>query len=272
MTRDPKPRVSRRQALAAGLAGAAALAAWPGDRGGKETRMSQSERMPVVYLPHGGGPWPFVDVGFGDKSELDALSAYLRSVRELPKTPPKALLCVSAHWEEAVPTVMTSAHPPLLFDYYGFPEASYRLTWPAPGEPRVAARVRELLGAAGFKTAEDAERGFDHGTFVPLKLAWPEAEVPTVQLSLVRGLDPQEHLAMGRALAPLRDEGVYIIGSGMTFHNLRAFGAGQRAGRGGVRRVAARDGHRSRRPSAISAWPRGRARRWRGKRTRARST
>jgi aromatic ring-opening dioxygenase catalytic subunit (LigB family) len=81
-----------------------------------------------------------------------------------------------------------------------------------------------LLGGAGFDSAEDARRGFDHGTFVPLKLAYPEAGVPTVQLSLRRGLDPDEHLAIGRALAPLRDEGVFIIGSGMTFHNLRAFG------------------------------------------------
>jgi aromatic ring-opening dioxygenase catalytic subunit (LigB family) len=180
-------------------------------------------RMPVVYFPHGGGPWPFVDIGFGAKSENDALAGYLRSVRALPKTPPKALLVVSAHWEEAVPTVMTGEQPPMLFDYYGFPPASYELTWPAPGEPKLAARVRSLLGAAGFETGADATRGFDHGTFVPLKLTYPDADVPTVQLSLKAGLDPAEHLAMGRALAPLRDEGVFIVGSGMTFHNLRAF-------------------------------------------------
>ena len=187
----------------------------------------QSARMPVVFLPHGGGPWPFVDVGFGDRAELDALAGYLRSIRNLPKTPPKALLCVSAHWEEQRPTVMTSERPPMLFDYYGFPPESYRLTWPAPGHPGVAARVRQLLEGAGFESAADPERGFDHGTFVPLKLAYPEAEVPTVQLSLKQGLDPEEHLAIGRALAPLRDEGVFIVGSGMTFHNLRAFGSPQ---------------------------------------------
>jgi aromatic ring-opening dioxygenase catalytic subunit (LigB family) len=180
--------------------------------------------MPVVFLPHGGGPWPFVDVGLGDPAELEALAAYLRSVHDLPTTPPKALLVVSAHWEERVPTVMTAEHPPMLYDYGGFPPAAYEIQWPAPGDPVLAARVRTLLGAAGFETLEDRARGFDHGTFVPLKVAYPKAEVPVVQLSLVRGLDPKVHIAMGRALAPLRDEGVFIVGSGMTYHNLRAFG------------------------------------------------
>lgn len=183
--------------------------------------MSQP-RMPVVFLPHGGGPWPFVDLGL-DKAEFDELTSYLRSIPALPKTPPRALLVISAHWEEAVPTVMTAERPPLLFDYYGFPPSSYELTWPAPGEPQLAERVRELLGGAGFQTAADPKRGFDHGTFVPLKLAYPSADVKVVQLSLKAGLDPAEHIAMGRALAPLRDEGVFILGSGMSFHNLRAF-------------------------------------------------
>lgn len=181
-----------------------------------------AERMPVVFAPHGGGPWPFVDIGF-PKDELDALAAYLRSLRSLPKTPPKALLVVSAHWEEDVPTVMTSAHPPILYDYYGFPPESYSITWPAPGDPALAKRVQELLGSAGIASGTDAERGFDHGTFIPFKVTYPEADIPAIQLSLKAGLDPEEHLAIGRALAPLRDEGVFILGSGMTFHNLRAF-------------------------------------------------
>jgi aromatic ring-opening dioxygenase catalytic subunit (LigB family) len=131
---------------------------------------------------------------------------------------------ISAHWEEPVPTVMTSSAPPVFYDYYGFPKSSYEITWPAPGHPEVAARVQALLGAAGFETAADAKRGFDHGTFIPLKVTYPEANIPTVQLSLKQGLDPAEHLAIGRALAPLRDEGVFVVGSGMTFHNMRAFG------------------------------------------------
>ena len=181
-------------------------------------------RMPTVFVPHGGGPWPFVEVPFGSKAELAALAAYLRSVRDVPGTRPITLLVISAHWEESVATVMTSAHPPMLYDYYGFPAESYTITWPAPGAPELAARVRDLLATAGVSTAENTERGYDHGTFVPLKLAYPDAEIPVVQLSLVRGLDPATHLAIGRALAPLRDEGVFIIGSGMSYHNLRAFG------------------------------------------------
>ncbi|HYV44784.1 MAG TPA: class III extradiol ring-cleavage dioxygenase, partial [Myxococcaceae bacterium] len=158
--------------------------------------------LPTVYLPHGGGPWPFVELGFGDKAGDEALAAYLRSVRAVPKTRPAALLVISAHWEEPVPTVMTSPRPPMLYDYSGFPPESYRITWPAPGDPALAGRVRSLLEKAGFDTAEDARRGFDHGAFVPLKLTYPEAELPTVQLSLVQGLDPAQHLALGRALAP----------------------------------------------------------------------
>jgi len=178
--------------------------------------------MPVVFVPHGGGPWPFVEMGF-PKADVDRLAGYLRSVRSVPPVPPKALLVVSAHWEEPVPTVMTSTHPPILYDYYGFPPESYTITWPASGAPDLASRVHALLDAARIDNASDAGRGFDHGTFIPLKLTYPNADVPTIQLSLKRGLDPSEHLAIGRALAPLRDEGVFIIGSGMTFHNLRAF-------------------------------------------------
>lgn len=183
-----------------------------------------SSRLPVVFLPHGGGPWPFVRLGLGSDAERAALAEYLRGVRDVPRTPPRAVLVISAHWEERVPTVMSAERPPLLFDYYGFPPESYELTWPAPGAPQVAARVRELLATAGIESASNSERGFDHGAFVPLKLTYPDAEVPTLQLSLKAGLDPREHLAIGRALAPLRDEGVFIVGSGMTFHNMRGFG------------------------------------------------
>lgn len=230
----PESHVTRRVAIAAGLAGAAATAALTGGEGSAHTEptkepkvkraSSAGERQPVVFLPHGGGPWPFVDIGVGSKAEQAELAHYLRSIASLPKTQPLALLVISAHWEEAVPTVMSGPNPPLLYDYYGFPPASYEITWPAPGEPALAARVRELLSVAGIDSAENTQRGFDHGTFVPLKLAYPRADVPTVQLSLKQGLDPSEHLALGRALAPLRDEGVFIVGSGMTFHNLRAFG------------------------------------------------
>ncbi|MFO0676974.1 MAG: class III extradiol ring-cleavage dioxygenase [Polyangiaceae bacterium] len=231
-------KLTRRQAIAVGAlgaTGAAALAVASGDGssakvpvadgnrgGGRTVNVASKSRLPVVFLPHGGGPWPFADLGFGNEG-LPELTRYLESVATLPKEPPKALLVVSAHWEEKVPTVMTHPSPPMLFDYYGFPPETYELTWPAPGNPSLAARTCELLDRAGIPSAADAARGFDHGTFVPLKLTYPKAEIPTIQLSLKAGLDPAEHLAIGRAIAPLRDEGVFILGSGMSFHNLRAF-------------------------------------------------
>jgi aromatic ring-opening dioxygenase catalytic subunit (LigB family) len=234
-------KLTRRTLLAstgAAAAGAVIAACTPGGaasrRAGAATPDTDEEerevtdaiaRMPTVYVPHGGGPWPFVDVGFGDAGEWARLADYLRGLAHVAPARPRALLVISAHWEAAVPTVTTSARPPLLFDYSGFPPESYRITWPVPGDPALASRVRALLGAAGIASAEDAERGLDHGTFVPLKLTYPEADVPVVQLSLVRGLDPAAHLAMGRALAPLRDEGVLIVGSGMSFHDMRGFGS-----------------------------------------------
>ncbi len=160
-----------------------------------------------------------------DPAEMKPLASYLEGLSDLPPEKPRAVLAISAHWEERVPTVMTSPNPPMLYDYYGFPPSTYEITWPAPGEPTVAARVRELLEGAGWKTAADDARGFDHGTFVPLKLAYPDADIPTVQLSLLGDLDPARHIALGRALAPLRDEGVFVIGSGMPYHNMRTFGA-----------------------------------------------
>ncbi len=190
--------------------------------------MSTRQRMPVAYLPHGGGPWPFVEMGLPAR-EVAEMRAYLEGLSRLTNDKPKQLLVVSAHWEEKVPSVMTHTRPPMFFDYYGFPQQSYDLSWPAPGAPELAVRVRELLGAAGFETGADAARGFDHGTFVPLMLTYPQADIPTTQLSLKVGLDPKEHLAMGRALQPLRDEGVFILGSGMSYHDMRGF----RGGRGG---------------------------------------
>ena len=161
------------------------------------------------------------------KAEVEALTEYWRQVGQLPSSPPRALLVISAHWEAEVPTLMTSPNPPMLYDYYGFPPAAYEIRWPAPGAPWLGARVQTLLAEADIPSEVDDQRGFDHGTFVPLGRSFPRADVPTVQLSLKRGLDPELHLAVGRALAPLRDEGVFIIGSGMSYHNMRGFGAPQ---------------------------------------------
>ena len=179
--------------------------------------------LPTIYLPHGGGPCFFMDAGWGPQDMWLRMASWLRGLNATLSEQPKALLVISGHWEEPVPTVTTNASPPLIYDYYGFPPHTYELTWPAPGEPALAERVRALLGAAGMATAADAERGFDHGVFIPLKLSYPQADLPTVQLSLLSGLDPAAHLALGRALAPLRDEGVLILGSGMSYHNMHGY-------------------------------------------------
>lgn len=144
-------------------------------------------------------------------------------VATLPERP-RAILIVSGHWEAPIFTVHEGDAPALLFDYYNFPPHTYRLRWDAPGAPALADRVGELLRAAGFPVAQESERGWDHGVFIPMKVALPYADIPVVQLSLRQDLDPAAHIAAGRALAPLRDEGVLIIGSGMSFHNLRVRG------------------------------------------------
>ncbi len=152
------------------------------------------------------------------------MRAYLAAILPSLLEKPKAILVVSGHWEEERFTVHTGARPELLFDYYGFPDHTYRLRWDAPGSPGLAARAKALLEGAGFPVGEEAARGWDHGVFVPLKAALPEADIPVAQLSLRHDLDPADHIRAGQALAPLRDEGVLIVGSGMSFHNMRTIG------------------------------------------------
>ena len=164
-----------------------------------------------------------MDPPAGDPHAWDAMAAYLRGIAADVGTRPRAILVISAHWETERPAVTTAERPALLFDYYGFPEHTYRLEYPAPGSPALASRVRALLAGAGIASDADGARGYDHGVFVPFLLMFPDADIPIVQLSLRADLDPQAHLAIGRALAPLRDEGVLIVGSGMSYHNLRRF-------------------------------------------------
>jgi aromatic ring-opening dioxygenase catalytic subunit (LigB family) len=179
--------------------------------------------LPTLFIPHGAGPCFFMEWTRGPKDDWDATAAWLKGiVAGLPERP-KAILVISGHWEEDAFTVGSADHPELIYDYYGFPEHTYRLVFDAPGAPELAARVKALIEGAGLPAATDAARGYDHGVFVPLKLVTPEADIPVVQLSLRKDLDPEAHLAVGRALAPLRDEGVLIVGSGMSWHNMRGF-------------------------------------------------
>lgn len=181
--------------------------------------MTNAQRLPTVFIPHGAGPCFFMD--WPPAGTWDHMEGWLRNLVTQLRVRPKALLVVSAHWETPQFSVNVQSAPDLLYDYYGFPEHTYRLSWPAPGSPALAARVQALLSDAGIASAREHQRGLDHGVFIPLKLAVPDADIPVVQLSLRAGLDGAEHLALGRALAPLRDEGVLIIGSGMSFHNMR---------------------------------------------------
>lgn len=185
--------------------------------------MANPARQPVLFLPHGGGPCFFMDWTWGPADTWYATQRFLEGVATTLPATPKAILVVSGHWEERAFTAGTAAHPELIFDYSGFPPHTYQLTWPAPGDPELARRAAQLLKDAGLPAALDAQRGFDHGVFVPLKVAFPQAQIPVVPLSLAHSLDPALHLAAGRALAALRDEGVLIIASGMSFHNLRAY-------------------------------------------------
>ncbi|HZV67836.1 MAG TPA: class III extradiol ring-cleavage dioxygenase [Telluria sp.] len=180
--------------------------------------------LPTYYVSHGGGPWPFMKEQYG--STYDQLEASLVDIKRQVGVRPKAVLVVTAHWEEREFAVSSSAAPPMIYDYGGFPPHTYQVTYQAPGSPELAARVAALLDGAGHQASLDPARGFDHGTFSMMYPIYPEADMPVVQLSLKHGLDPLTHIAVGRALAPLRSEGVLIIGSGLSFHNLRQFGPG----------------------------------------------
>lgn len=160
---------------------------------------------------------------WGPAETWHATQQFLESVASTLPQPPRALLVISGHWEERAFTAGAAPQPKLIYDYSGFPDHTYQLSWPAPGNPELAGRVVELLRNAGLSAASDPARGYDHGVFVPLKVAFPQAQIPVVTLSLDHSLDAALHIAAGRALAPLRDEGVLIIGSGMSFHNLRGY-------------------------------------------------
>jgi len=172
--------------------------------------------MSVLYVTHGGGPLPLL----GEPSQAE-LTRFLQSITG-QFSRPRAVLIVSAHWEKRYPTLTTGARPSLIYDYGGFPPESYTIEYPAPGSPELASEVAGLLNQAGMSAQTDSARGFDHGMFVPLKLMYPDADVPCVQLSLMESLDPEEHIRMGEALQPLLQEDVLILGSGSSFHNMRA--------------------------------------------------
>lgn len=171
----------------------------------------------IIYFSHGGGPLPIL----GDPSHEKMITFMKQLPQKLEK--PDAVIVISAHWEEAVPTIIGHASPPLFYDYYGFPEEAYKIEYPVPGNPELAKEVKNLLDQKGIQSKITAERGFDHGLFIPSKMIWPLPDIPMIQISLIRGLDPQSHISLGHALQSLLQENLLIIGSGFSFHNMRAF-------------------------------------------------
>lgn len=151
-----------------------------------------------------------------------AMVAFMRQLPARLKKP-EAILVISAHWEEHVATLSDAPMPALFYDYYGFPDEAYEITYPAPGSPALAKRIVRLLNRNQIPAGVDSHRGFDHGLFIPLKLIYPEADIPALQMSLVRGLDPARHLVLGKALRELLTENILVVGSGFSFHNMRAF-------------------------------------------------
>lgn len=171
----------------------------------------------VLFVSHGGGPLPLL----GDKGHyemVDNLRVISTKIRK-----PSAIIVISAHWEEKIPTVSSGEKPSLIYDYYGFPDESYNIEYPCRGEPQLADQICQILRKSGIETGLDKHRGFDHGLFVPLKIMYPEADIPCIQLSLVNVLNPALHIEIGKALAGVRYDNLLIIGSGFSFHNMKAF-------------------------------------------------
>ena len=168
-------------------------------------------RLPALFVSHGAPTLPL---------EPGPTRGFLADLGKAVGTP-AAILVVSAHWETAAPTVSTAPQPETIHDFYGFPEALYRMRYAAPGAPDLARRAMQLLDTAGLKVAAVPDRGLDHGAWVPLLLMYPAADIPVTQLAVQTALGTEHHWRLGAALRPLRDEGVLIIGSGSVTHNLR---------------------------------------------------
>jgi len=171
----------------------------------------------IVYFSHGGGPLPIL----GEPSHRAMIDFMKKLPAQLHR--PEAILVISAHWEERAATLLGAAQPPMFYDYYGFPDEAYQITYPAPGNPALAQRIVEILQKNGLPAGIDPARGFDHGLFIPLKMMYPAADIPALQLSLLRGLSASAHLALGKALRELLNENILIIGSGFSYHNMNGF-------------------------------------------------
>lgn len=221
-------------------------------RSAAATSGGSGRAMPAVYLPHGGGPAFFMTGPMADM--FRPMGEFLASVHRLLPARPSAILVVTAHWEADVPTLTGAERPALIYDYYGFPKETYAIAYPAPGSPELAQQAAGLLRRAGIDAAVDPAYGWDHGVFIPLKVMAPDADIPVVAMSLQAGLDPDRHAAIGAALRPLRDGGVLIVGSGMSYHNLRQMGNGAAAAEFDRWLDGALDGDAAQRRARLAHW------------------
>ncbi len=176
----------------------------------------KNQHSPVLFLPHGGGPLPLLE----DENHREMLKFFHEIIPKLGV--PAAIIIISAHWEEEIVTITSGENPSLIYDYYGFPDEAYTVEYPAAGDPVLAQKIANLLRENGIESKLSDQRGFDHGVFVPLKILFPQANIPCVQLSLLNNLDPESHLKIGKALSKLRSEKTLIIGSGLSFHNMQS--------------------------------------------------
>jgi aromatic ring-opening dioxygenase catalytic subunit (LigB family) len=171
----------------------------------------------ALFLSHGGGPLPLL----GDDAHAEMVSCLKEIAQTIAR--PSAIIVVSAHWEARIATVTSGSSPSLIYDYSGFPPESYEIQYPCLGNPLLASSITKQLEKAGINTNSDSARGFDHGLYIPLKIMYPEADIPCVQLSLIKDLDPLAHIKIGGALQDLADPSILLIGSGFSFHNMKAF-------------------------------------------------
>ncbi|GMN89634.1 DODA-type extradiol aromatic ring-opening family dioxygenase [Francisella sciaenopsi] len=178
---------------------------------------TQQNQHQTIFISHGGGPLPLL----GDKNHQELVNALQTLSQKFKK--PEAIIVISAHWEEPIVTITAKQNPSLIYDYYGFPEESYNIKYPAFGNPELANKLYNIFNNLKIPSKLDFDRGFDHGLFVPLKIMYPNADIPCIQISLNQNLDPSQHINIGEAISQLDQPNLLIIGSGFSFHNMRAF-------------------------------------------------
>lgn len=183
-------------------------------------KINVNKKSDIIYFSHGGGPLPVLN----DPTHK-AMNEFMLNLPESIDVP-ENIIVFSAHWEEEVITVQSGENPDIMYDYYGFPKEAYEIKYPCKGNPQLAFEIAELLGESNIPCRLDDKRPYDHGSYIPLKMMYPDADIPVIQISLNKNLDPLTHLETGRALRSLLNENILVIGSGFSFHNMRKFDFG----------------------------------------------